>query len=49
MLERAFRMLMDDTLFSSRRRWRTVYWLPWVLLGLFLVSVATSPWRGPYG
>ena len=47
MTERAFRMLMDDTLFSSRRLWRTVYWLPWVLLGLFLVSVATSGLRGP--
>ena len=47
MTERTFRMLMDDTFFSSRRFWRTVYWLPWVLLALFLLSVATSGLRGP--
>jgi len=47
MTERAFRMLMDDTMFVSRRFWRAVYWLPWVLLALWLVSVATSGLRGP--
>ena len=47
MTERTFRMLMDDTLFSSRRRWRSVRWLPWVLLALWMVSVATSGLRGP--
>ena len=47
MTERTFRMLMDDTLFVSRRRWRSVRCLPWVLLALWLVSVATSGLRGP--
>ncbi len=47
MIERQIRMWCDDRLFSSRRRWRSVRWLPWVMLALWLVSVATSELRGP--
>ena len=38
---------LDDTLLRTRARWRTVRWLPWICLGLMLLSLLTSAWRGP--